>query len=112
MTSRAFFVTQTNRLDVSSAVEHGEPVFLLDRSPSPYKIDECVEAIEIALEEANYDPMYDLIAIAGPQILTALLVAIAAARGATRVLLWDLPGERYVERSLTLHNNNNKRKVS
>ncbi len=102
MSSRSFFVTRSNRLDTSTAAEHGDPVILLDRAPSPYKLEECVDAIQQALDDAEYDPTDDFIAIAGPSILTALLVAVAASRGAVRVLLWDAPGERYVERPLTL----------
>lgn len=100
--NRAFFVTRSNRLDTSSADEHGEPTYLLDRAPSPYKTDECIEAIEAALDEAKYKPGQDLIAIAGPHILTSILVAVASWRGSTRILLWDAPGERYVERAITL----------
>lgn len=95
---RVFFVTHARNIDVSSIEEHGIPTYLVERPPSPFKTDECVEAIVEALDRYAYNVTDDLIAIAGPSILTAMLVAIAASRGPVRMLLWDAPGERYVER--------------
>ncbi len=102
MTARVFFAIRARNIDVSSVEEHGVVTYLLARPPSPFKTDECVEAIEGAMDRNEYHPGEDLIAIAGPSILTALLVAVASSRGSVRVLLWDAPGERYIERSFEL----------
>tara|TARA_R110002096_G_C14661938_1_gene728404 strand:- start:16411 stop:16743 length:333 start_codon:yes stop_codon:yes gene_type:complete len=99
---RAFFVTQARSLDVSSVTEHGTAAYLLDRPPSPFKTSECLHAIEQALTLQSYQPGVDFIAIAGPSILTALLVAVAASRGPVNALLWDAPSERYVTRTVSI----------
>ena len=97
---RVFFVTHARNIDVSSVEEHGLPTYLLEKPPSPFKTDECVDAIVEGMERYAYRPNADLIAIAGPSILTAMFIAIASSHGPVRMLLWDAPSERYVERVL------------
>lgn len=106
---RVFFVTHARNIDVSSVEEHGLPTYLLDKPPSPFKTDECVDAIVGAMDLFAYEPGVDLIAIAGPSILTALFVSVAASRGKVRLLLWDAPGEHYVERGFSLFDTGDRR---
>ena len=105
---RVFFVTHARNIDVSSVEEHGLPTYLLEKPPSPFKTDECVDAIVEAMERYAYRPNADLIAIAGPSILTAMFTAISASYGPVRMLLWDAPSERYVERGFSVDHHNRR----
>lgn len=103
MVARVFFATSKIKLDVNSAQEHGDFVYLFDRAPSPFRPDEVVSGIREQLKDSKFNPQHDLIALTGPQYLVAMLLTIAADeyRNVT-MLMFDASTGRYVPRQFRL----------
>lgn len=97
MSSRVFFAAYSDRFDVSDVRRYGEPVYLLERQrPHATEVQSIVEILHDRLSEENFDPDVDYVAVTGPTVYVALLVAdvLATCEGA-RLLVFDAPKDRY-----------------
>ena len=103
--NRVIFATDRLRLDVSSAEEHGEIVYLLtgDEQPSPFRPENVVDDFTNRLDELEFNPERDYIALSGPAFLTSMLLATVCKRcdRHVNVLLFDATNDRYVSRPFT-----------
>lgn len=102
---RVIFATDRLRLDISPAEEHGEIVYLLtgNNQPSPFRPEDVADAFNSRLDELEFDPDRDFIALSGPAFLTSMLLAVVCAWCECRVnvLLFDATAARYVCRPFT-----------
>lgn len=75
--SRVIFLSRTDK-DVSSAEDFGELVFLLNRVPNPFQITELIEEVVHRLDEIQFEPATDFIAMTGPPERLAVMFGVIA----------------------------------
>lgn len=99
-TSRVFLVTATRRLDVSEAEKHGRLVVLLpEHPPSPFATEDMRDRIVEAFDREGFDPVDDLLLMAGPNVAMAVAYGLLLTRhNRVRVLIHDARRNSYRER--------------
>lgn len=102
MKPRVFFLLNSDRFMTEPAEDFGIRSFLFERSlRSPLSPDELIEDCLALLEERNYDPTIDYIALTGPVIqLCMFFAAVFAHYGEVKSLIFDARSEKYSERTL------------
>jgi len=98
--SRVFFPQPNSRFNFDSAKEYGEVRFVFTgRVPSLFETDVLLRELRASLKQEQFDAENDFIGLSGSVILVAfLLAAITAEYENVRILLFDAPSSRYVER--------------
>lgn len=99
---RVFFPPGANdaRYNIRSAEEHGTPVFL-EKDAEVFNPQDVYDSTEAQLERVGFDPEKDFIALTGPFIETALVLAATLQRyPKLRILLFSAGANHYRVRSL------------
>lgn len=103
--SKVFLVQAETRFDSSKVEEFGTRVYLIgdDCRATIFNPDALVREMAAKLAENEYDPHRDFIALTGPSVSIALLLATAVARHpVVQVLIFDAKAEVYKARLVSV----------
>lgn len=99
MSPRVVVLSTSSRFDTRDAERYGTAVPLLERTVSPFAVDDIRDSVVAAMHEMRFDPEVDYFVLTGPTAVLAIAfgAAIATYRK-LRVLLFDAAASAYVLR--------------
>ena len=101
---RVLVAAENARFNVDDAARFGDVTYVLPRtrrSISPFKTQELVAQMLEELRDVGYDPDVDYVAFTGGMIHVSLLYgAVMKEWGRAKILIFDAPNDRYVERTV------------
>lgn len=93
---RVFILQKSNKYDVSAAGSYGEIVYLIDDYLAPFDPDKTIQHIRHKLNETNFDPNEDAIALTGASILVSMFLSVLTYdHRKIKTLLFDARTEKY-----------------
>jgi len=73
---RVFILQKSNKYDVSAAEAYGEIIYLIGDYLAPFDPDKTIQHIRYELNEMNFDPNQDAVALTGASILVSIFLSV------------------------------------
>lgn len=73
---RVFILQKSNKYDVSAAESYGKIIYLIDDYLAPFDPDKTIQHIRSRLNETNFNPDEDAIALTGASILVSMFLSV------------------------------------